>query len=80
LQAIPVIDLMHGQVVRARMGDRASYPLLDSPLSPTSDAVDVVRGLLGVFPFPTLYVADLDAIQGNGDNCHTLRRIRAEFP
>jgi phosphoribosylformimino-5-aminoimidazole carboxamide ribotide isomerase len=80
LQAIPVIDLMHGQVVRARMGDRASYRLLESPLSSTSDALDVVRGLLSVFPFPTLYVADLDAIQGSGDNCQTLRRIRAEFP
>ncbi len=80
MQAIPVIDLMHGQVVRARMGDRASYRPLESPLSPTSDAVDVVCGLLGVFPFPTLYVADLNAIQSNGDNFPALRRIRAEFP
>ncbi len=62
MQAIPVIDLMGGEVVRARMGDRASYRPLESPLSPTSDAVDVVRGVLGVFPFSTLYVADLDAI------------------
>jgi phosphoribosylformimino-5-aminoimidazole carboxamide ribotide isomerase len=71
---------MHGQVVRARMGDRASYRLLESPLSPTSDAVDVVRGLLGMFSFPALYVADLDAIQGSEDNSQTLHRIRAEFP
>ncbi len=80
MQAIPVIDLMQGQVVRARMGDRASYRALESPLSPTSDAVDVVRGLLEVFPFRTLYVADLDAIQSAGDNVAVLRRIRAEFP
>jgi phosphoribosylformimino-5-aminoimidazole carboxamide ribotide isomerase len=80
LQAIPVIDLMGGQVVRARMGDRASYRPLRSPLSPTSDAVDVVRGLLSVYPFRTLYVADLDAIQGAGDNLPALSRIRAEFP
>jgi phosphoribosylformimino-5-aminoimidazole carboxamide ribotide isomerase len=80
LQAIPVIDLTGGQVVRARMGDRASYRPLESPLSPTSKPVDVVRGLLGIFPFPMLYVADLDAIQGDGDNYETLRRIRAEFP
>ena len=80
MRVIPVIDLMHGQVVRARMGDRASYPLLESPLSRTSDAGDVVRGLLGMFSFPALYVADLDAIQGGGDNCQTLRRVRAEFP
>lgn len=71
---------MHGQVVRARMGDRASYRLLELPLSPTSDAVDVVRGLLGVFPFSTLYVADLDAIQCSGNNYQTLRRIRTAFP
>jgi phosphoribosylformimino-5-aminoimidazole carboxamide ribotide isomerase len=80
LRIIPVIDLMGGQAVRARMGDRASYRPLASPLSPTSDVVAVVRGLLAVYPFPTLYIADLDAIQSNGDNFHALRRIRAEFP
>jgi phosphoribosylformimino-5-aminoimidazole carboxamide ribotide isomerase len=58
------------------MGDRASYRRLESPLSPTSDPVDVVRGLLGVYPFPILYVADLDAIQRHGDNFPALRRIR----
>jgi phosphoribosylformimino-5-aminoimidazole carboxamide ribotide isomerase len=80
LQVIPVIDLMGGEVVRAQMGDRASYRPLESPLSPTTNAVAVVRGLLTVHPFLTVYVADLDAIQRNGDNCAALRRIRAEFP
>ena len=80
MQVIPVIDLMGGEVVRAQMGDRASYRPLESPLSPTTNAVAVVRGLLTVHPFLTLYVADLDAIQRNGDNCAALRRIRAEFP
>ena len=80
MQAIPVIDLMGGEVVHARKGDRGSYRPLQSPLSPTSDAVDVVGGLLALYPFRTLYVADLDAIQGNRDNCSALRRIRAEFP
>ena len=80
MQVIPVIDLKGGEVVRARMGDRASYRPIESPLSPTSDPVDVVRGLLAVYPFPTLYVADLDAIQGSGDNLPALRRIRSEVP
>ena len=80
MQAIPVIDLMGGEVVRARMGDRASYRPLESPLSPTSDPIDVVRGILAVYPFLALYVADLDAIERNGDNFPALRRIRAEFP
>ncbi len=80
MQVIPVIDLMGGVVVRARMGDRASYQPLESPLSRTSDPVAVVNGLLSVYPFSTLYAADLDAIQANGENIPTLRRIRAEFP
>jgi HisA/HisF family protein len=80
LQAIPVIDLMGGRVVRARMGDRASYQPLESSLSRTSDPVAVVNGLLSVYPFSTLYAADLDAIQSDGDNLPALRRIRAEFP
>jgi HisA/HisF family protein len=80
VQAIPVIDLMGGVVVRARMGDRASYRPIESPLSPTADPVDVVRGLLSIHPFGALYAADLDAIQRNGANSPALRRIRAEFP
>ncbi len=80
MRVIPVIDLMHDQVVRARKGDRASYQPMETPLSPTSDAVDVVRGLLTVYPFRTIYVADLDAIQSHGDNVETLRRIRDAFP
>ena len=75
MQVIPVIDLLHGQVVRARSGDRASYRPLELPLSRTSDPIDVVRGRWSVYPFPTLYVADLDAIQRTGDNVRTLRRI-----
>src|SRR5208282_3600859 len=77
---MPVVDLKGGEVVRAHMGDRASYRPIESPLSPTSDAVDVVRGLLAVYPFSILYVADLDAIEHAGDNFPVLRRIRAEFP
>ena len=80
MRVIPVVDLMGGVVVRAQKGDRASYRPIETPLSPTSDALDVVRGLLAVYPFPTFYVADLDAIQRKGDNFPALRRIRAEFP
>jgi phosphoribosylformimino-5-aminoimidazole carboxamide ribotide isomerase len=80
LQAIPVIDLMRGEVVRARMGERSAYRPLESPLSATSDPVAVVRGLFKVYPFPTLYVADLDAIESKGDNVSALGRLRTQFP
>ena len=80
MDVIPVIDLKGGVVVRARMGRRDQYLPIETPLSPTSDPVDVARGLLDVHPFATLYVADLDAIEGRGDNRATLMRLRARFP
>lgn len=81
MEVIPVIDLKDGVVVRARMGQRDQYRPIETPLSPsTCDPVDVARGLLSLHPFATLYVADLDAIEGRGDNRATLLRLRAEFP
>jgi phosphoribosylformimino-5-aminoimidazole carboxamide ribotide isomerase len=80
MDIIPVLDLRGGIVVRARMGRRDQYRPLESPLSPTSDPADVMRGLYSVYPFTTFYVADLDAIMGTGDNEAAFRRLRTEFP
>src|ERR1700704_210894 len=80
MEIIPVIDVMGGVVVRARMGQRDRYRPITTPLSPTSYPVDVARGLLSVHPFKTLYVADLDAIAGREDNRAVLMRLKAEFP
>lgn len=80
MDVIPVIDFLGGQVVHARKGDRDAYRPIVTPLARTSDAVDVVAGLLGLHPFATLYVADLDAILRRGDNFAALRRLRAAFP
>src|SRR5262249_25803706 len=77
---IPVIDLKGALVVRARMGERASYRPIESPLSPTSAPRDVVRGLLSVHPFATVYIADLDAIERAGDNDAIIRQLREQFP
>jgi phosphoribosylformimino-5-aminoimidazole carboxamide ribotide isomerase len=80
MEIIPVIDLKGGLVVRARMGQRDQYRPIVTPLSPTSVAEDVVKGLLSVFAFRSLYVADLDAIERTGDNDAALVRLTAAFP
>jgi phosphoribosylformimino-5-aminoimidazole carboxamide ribotide isomerase len=80
VEIIPVIDLKSGVVVRARMGERASYRPIETALSPTSEPLDVVRGLLSVYSFATLYIADLDAIERAGDNDAAIRQLRGEFP
>jgi len=80
MEIIPVIDMRGGLVVRARMGRRDEYRPIQTNLAPTSDPVDVVRGLCSIYPFPVLYVADLDAIEGRGDNRAALERLKAAFP
>jgi len=77
MEIIPVLDLKGGVVVRARMGQRDLYRPIATPLAATSDPVDVARGLFAIHPFATLYVADLDAIEGRGDNGAALRRLQA---
>jgi phosphoribosylformimino-5-aminoimidazole carboxamide ribotide isomerase len=80
MEVVPVIDLKNGIVVRARRGDRAAYLPIETPLSLTSEPLDVVAGLLSVHPFRTLYVADLNAIEGHGDADAVLDAIACAFP
>ncbi|MDQ2106305.1 HisA/HisF-related TIM barrel protein [Azospirillum isscasi] len=77
---VPVIDLRDGGVVHARRGDRGRYPPLRSALCTGNDPVAVVGGLLRLHPFPVVYAADLDAIEGVGDNRPALARLTAAFP
>jgi phosphoribosylformimino-5-aminoimidazole carboxamide ribotide isomerase len=80
MEIIPVLDLKGGVVVRARMGQRHLYAPITTPLAASSDPLDVARGLLAVYPFAALYVADLDAIEGKGDNSAALRRLKLGCP
>lgn len=77
MNLIPVIDLRGGVVVRARMGRRDEYRPIETPLAATSDPLDVARGLLALHRFAVMYVADLDAIEGTGDNTASLAHLRA---
>lgn len=80
MQIIPVIDLKDGVVVHARMGARAQYRPMETPLSPTSAPLDVVRGLMALHAFTTLYIADLDAIAGLAGHAETAGAIARAVP
>jgi phosphoribosylformimino-5-aminoimidazole carboxamide ribotide isomerase len=80
-EPVPVIDLMGGLVVHARAGERDRYrPLEGSVVSASPEPLAVVRGLLALHPFRTLYIADLDAILKTGDHKPLVREIAAAFP
>ena len=83
---IPVLDLKDGLVVharagkQARAGKRAEYRPLATPFGPPHDAVAIARALLAITFSSTLYIADLDAISGRGDNFRLCRELASAFP
>jgi phosphoribosylformimino-5-aminoimidazole carboxamide ribotide isomerase len=80
LAIIPVIDLRDGQVVHARFGQRSLYRPLQSILCDGNAPARVIEGFLRLYPFATVYAADLDAIEGTGSNEATLQALKRRFP
>ncbi len=79
MKLIPVIDLQGGRVVRAFKGERASYRPIVTPLADSSAPEDIVAGFLRLHPFSTIYVADLDAIEGRGGHAETILALAETF-
>lgn len=83
---IPVIDLKDGVVVHARAGKqahagkRAEYRPIATPFGPPHDAAAIARAMLGITFSPVLYIADLDAILGRGNNFDLCRELARAFP
>lgn len=80
MKLIPVIDLMRGQVVHALGGERHQYRPIESGLCAGSNALDIACALLELYPFPALYIADIDAIQQNGGNAAVIEKLHRHFP
>jgi phosphoribosylformimino-5-aminoimidazole carboxamide ribotide isomerase len=80
MKVIPVIDLKGGAVVHARRGARDSYQPIVSQLCAGSRPEEVVAGLLAAYPFDTLYIADLDAIQRVGEHGEAVAALARRFP
>jgi phosphoribosylformimino-5-aminoimidazole carboxamide ribotide isomerase len=58
-----VIDLLNGVVVHAKKGERSHYHPITSSLTKSTRPIDIVKAFMDVYPFKTLYIADLNAIQ-----------------
>ncbi len=80
MKIIPVLDLRHGLVVRARRGERSAYAPIETPLAPTPEPADVLAGLLGIWPFDEVYIADLDAIEGRAPQTAAIAALAAAHP
>ena len=67
-------------VVHAREGRRPEYRPVRSTLCRGADPVVVADAFLRLFPFPVIYVADLDAISGTGNHRALLQQMHERFP
>jgi phosphoribosylformimino-5-aminoimidazole carboxamide ribotide isomerase len=77
---VPVLDLKGGQVVHARAGERARYRPIRTPLATGSEPPAVLDGLLSLAPFRRVYIADLDAIEGQGDHRAVVAALAYRYP
>lgn len=65
MNIVPVIDLLRGQVVRGLRGERAHYRPIVSALAGSAAPLAVAERLCEHCATDTLYIADLDALQGS---------------
>jgi HisA/HisF family protein len=80
MDVIPVIDLMDGEVVHARRGERGCYRPIRSKLVGGSGPLAIAGALMRLASFKTLYVADLDAIRGRGGHDRVIAALVAAHP
>ena len=72
---VPVMDLKAGSVVHAVGGQRDTYQPVRSELFPSADPAAVAQVLVDRFQATWVYVADLDAIQGNSPDWRSLTAV-----
>ncbi len=59
---------------------RDQYKPLQSKLCAGSNPIDIVQGVLSLYPFSYLYIADLDALMGQGSNWSMIQMLIENFP
>ena len=64
MRVLPVLDVMHGEVVRGIGGRRQKYRRVVSRLTASSRPLDVADALASHFACREFYLADLDALLG----------------
>jgi phosphoribosylformimino-5-aminoimidazole carboxamide ribotide isomerase len=80
MEVIPVIDISRGVAVHAHRGARALYKPIRSVLLTGADPIALAGAYRRTLGSTTVYIADLDAIAGSGDNLAIIRDMAAAEP
>ncbi len=79
MQIIPVLDLMKGLVVHGVKGEREQYQPVKSLLTASANPLEIANALHMETECHSLYIADLDAIQGTGTNKTVIKEIASQL-
>jgi len=80
IQVIPVIDIKAGKAVLAQQGNRQHYQPLNTPLCTSSNPKAVIDAYLTLWPFNTIYIADLDQLMATGSNHSCINTLFKTYP
>ena len=80
MTVIPVLDLKNGIVVHAKKGNREQYKPLSSKLTSSVDPKIIFSIFTQRFQFKTIYIADLDAISGQGNHTAIIKTLLQSSP
>lgn len=78
MQILPVLDVMHHQVVQGIAGEREQYRAIQSQLCSSCEPLAVANAIRDRYGFEELYLADLDAIEGRGVNLELYELLQAD--
>ena len=79
MRVVPVIDLKDGTAVHAVRGERERYrPVRSVIAGDDGDPVSLARAFRAELGLDELYVADLDAISGEGESSSSLAALARE--
>lgn len=79
MKIIPVLDLLDGEVVHGKEGERGRYKPINSDLVDSSNPLEVVSAFKEDLGLNKIYIADLNAIEGDGNNLEEIKRIKNRF-
>ena len=76
---IPVLDISQGVVVHAVRGERSLYKPIQSSISKDSKPESVLSSFFELYPFQTIYIADLDSIQGKDSQSELINKLAFDY-
>ena len=80
MKIIPVIDLKDGVVVHAHLGLRDQYQPIHTQLCQSAELFKVMEAFLTLADFDCFYIADLNAITGQGHHQALINELLKTYP